>query len=393
MITGMDLYPSLQYDMAAVRRAGKALSKAVLWDESRREEILQTFAIAHSWRDAHIGPMRSMRQSIVQRVRHSGQPGITAGRAKRMTSIRKKLKRSTLKLDQIQDLAGCRAIMNDMAGVRTVIDEIRAKLPHEFVRDFPYIQQIKPSGYRSHHMVYRFDGKGNELAFDDLKIEIQVRTRLQHSWATAVEAVGLFRDEDLKAEIGDPSWLRLFRLMSEEFALMEGCVDCSSMAPSERIAEIRDLNNGIRAAHVLEDLKNATKFVEDFVHEEAPFYLITYNLADHTVKVRPESNTYLSTSNLDAEERRIATGESRAKVVLVDVDRIETLREAYPNYFGDVTMFIARLKSVCDGETAQPEFTMAPQPVVPRKYEKIDLSWFNNKHRQWTEKPLRKPGR
>lgn len=385
----MDLYPSLQYDLATVRRAGKALSKAVLWDESRRAEILQTFAIAHSWRDAHIGPMRSMRQSMVQRVRHSGFKGLTAGRAKRMTSIRKKLKRSTLHLDQIQDLAGCRAIMEDMAGVRAMIGELRAKLPHEFVRDFPYIDSIKPSGYRSHHMVYRFDGKGDELTFDDLKLEIQVRTRLQHSWATAVEAVGLFRDEDLKAGIGDVQWLRLFRLMSEEFALMEGCGDCSSISPAARVKEIRQLNHDIRAAYILEDLKNATKFIQDYIHDDAPFYLITYNLSDHTVKVHPEADTYLSTSRLDAEERRIEAGESRAKVVLVDVDKIENLREAYPNYFGDVTLFIAKLKAVCDGESAKPDFVMAPQPVVARKYEKIDLSWFHNRHRQWTEKPKR----
>lgn len=389
----MDQYPSLQYDMIDVRRAGKALSKAVIWDEGRREEILQTFAVAHSWRDAHIGPMRSMRQSIVQRLRHSGHTGITAGRAKRMSSIRKKLKRSTLHLDQIQDLAGCRAIMADMDGVRSMIAEIRNNLPHEFVKEDPYIDRIKESGYRSHHMVFRFDGKGGELAFDDLKVEIQIRTRLQHSWATAVEAVGLFRDEDLKAGIGDSSWLRLFRLMSEEFAAMEGCGDCSSMSPASRIDEIRQLNQDIRASHILEDLKNATKFIQDYVHENAPLYLITYNFSDHTVKVHPESNTFLSTSRLDAEERLIETGESRAKVVLVDVDKIENLREAYPNYFGDVTLFIAQLKTVCDGDAAQPEFTMAPQPVVPKRQETIDLSWFQNRHRQWTERPDRKPGR
>jgi ppGpp synthetase/RelA/SpoT-type nucleotidyltranferase len=379
-------YPSLQYSIADVRKAGKALAGSIIWDESRRQEILDIFAIAHSWRDAHIGPMRSMRQSMVQRVRHSGHVGITAGRAKRMTSIRKKLKRSTLNLDQIQDLAGCRAIMADMDGVRAMVAELRQKMPHEFVRDYPYIDGMRTSGYRSHHMVYRFNGKGDELPFDDLKVELQVRTRLQHSWATAVEAVGLFRDEDMKAGLGSPQWLRLFRLMSEEFAVMEG----SEGSPSRsRVDEIRALNIDLNAASVLEDMKQATKFMEDYVHEDSPYFLITYNMTDHTVKVHPESNAFISSSKLDAEERRIESGESRSKVVLVDVDKMENLREAYPNYFGDVTLFVQHLRSVCRGETVEEEFTLQPQVVIKKKREMPDLSWFYNRHRRWTEKPTK----
>lgn len=375
----MSTYPSLQYSIADVRRAGKALSGSIIWDENRRQEILDTFAIAHSWRDAHIGPMRSMRQSMVQRIRHSGHAGFTAGRAKRMSSIRKKLKRSTLKLDQIQDLAGCRAIMDDMDGVRAMIEECRQKLPHEFVRDFPYIDAMKASGYRSHHMVYRFSGRGDEKLLNDLKVELQVRTRLQHSWATAVEAVGLFRNEDLKAGVGSSDWLRLFRLMSEEFATIEGCGTPSK----SRVEEIRALNVDLNAASALDDMKHATKFMEDYVHDDAPYFLITYNLADHTVRVHPESNVFVSSDQLDAEERRIESGESRSKVVLVDVDRIENLRDAYPNYFGDVTMFVHRLRSVCRGDAT--EFTMKPQQLVTKKFEMPDMSWFYNKHRQWTE--------
>lgn len=383
-------YPSLQYSIADVRKAGKALAGSIIWDEGRRQEILDIFAIAHSWRDAHIGPMRSMRQSMVQRVRHSGHVGITAGRAKRMTSIRKKLKRSNLKLDQIQDLAGCRAIMADMDGVKAMIAECQAKIPHEFVRDFAYIDEMKASGYRSHHMVYRFSGTGDELPFDDLKIELQVRTRLQHSWATAVEAVGLFRDEDMKAGLGDPEWLRLFRLMSEEFAVMEGCEGSPSRT---RVDEIKALNQDLNAASVLEDMKQATKFMEDYVHEDSPYFLITYNMTDHTVKVHPESNAFISSSKLDAEERRIESGESRSKVVLVDVDKMENLREAYPNYFGDVTLFVQHLRSVCRGDTVDEEFTMQPQVVIKKKREMPDLSWFYNRHRRWTEKPGKTPKR
>jgi hypothetical protein len=59
-------------------------------------------------------------------------------------------------------------------------------------------------------MVYKFRGSGEEAVYNGRRVEVQVRTQLQHSWATAVEAVGLFRREDLKAGRGDLDWLRLF---------------------------------------------------------------------------------------------------------------------------------------------------------------------------------------
>jgi Region found in RelA / SpoT proteins len=81
-----------------------------------------------------------------------------------------------------------------------------------------YIARPKPDGYRSHHLMFNFRDRRNAGIHDGRRIEVQLRTRLQHSWATAVEAVGLFRGEDLKGNQGNPKWLRLFTLMSAEFA-------------------------------------------------------------------------------------------------------------------------------------------------------------------------------
>lgn len=46
---------------------------------------------------------------------------------------------------------------------------------------------------------------------------MQIRTAIQHSWATAVEMVGLFRKESLKSGLVDIKWLRFFELVSELF--------------------------------------------------------------------------------------------------------------------------------------------------------------------------------
>lgn len=74
-------------------------------------------------------------------------------------------------------------------------------------------------------------------------MEIQLRTLLQHSWATAVEAVGLLRREDLKGGRGDPDWLRLFQIMASEMAEDEGAppVPGVSQEGSSRREELNHL--------------------------------------------------------------------------------------------------------------------------------------------------------
>src|SRR2546430_1138461 len=94
---------------------------------------------------------------------------------------------------------------------------------HILHREDPYIDKPKGNGYRCHHMVYRYRGNDEDSVFDERRIEIQSRTWLQHSWATAVEAVGAYRMENMKAGEGSPESLRLFALMSAEFAVAEKC--------------------------------------------------------------------------------------------------------------------------------------------------------------------------
>ncbi len=52
-------------------------------------------------------------------------------------------------------------------------------------------------------------------------IEVQLRTRLQHNWATAVETVGIFTGEALKSSQGNEDWQDFFRLVSTWFAHKE----------------------------------------------------------------------------------------------------------------------------------------------------------------------------
>ena len=63
--------------------------------------------------------------------------------------------------------------------------------------------QPRDSGYRAVHLWTRYDG---------LRVEVQLRTQMQHAWAINVENLSLVTGTDYKSGAGSPdvhTWLRL----------------------------------------------------------------------------------------------------------------------------------------------------------------------------------------
>ncbi|AZO43532.1 hypothetical protein EJ076_21770 [Mesorhizobium sp. M7D.F.Ca.US.005.01.1.1] len=385
----MTEYPRLAYSMKAVRKAGDRLAKPIQFGRDitvgQYAEALEIFSIANSWRDSHFWPMRSVRFSVGHHIRTLHLKGDMASRPKRMASIRRKLRESPTNLDTMNDIGGCRAIMADIKGVRALLASMRNKFPHDVHhREFNYIDEPKHDGYRGHHMVFKYRPRDADTeAFEGRRIELQVRTRLQHSWATAVEAVGLFRGQDLKHGKGELDWLRLFELMSAEFAHVEECPAHAGVPDhDDRVRELRDINKRVGATSILEDIKNLTHYSENFVQptEKSRYYLLRYG-KDHNVTIEPFWTLMLGARSLEDVEQQIELGDNDAKAVLVEVDKVDKLVEMYPNYFGDVSLFVRNLKSICTGKAAI-EYSLAPQQVVaPKPYEKPDYGWLKRRFR------------
>jgi hypothetical protein len=136
--------------------------------------------------------------------------------------------------------------------------------------------------------MFLYRGRGPAAVHDDRRIEVQIRTRLQHSWATAVEAVGLFRGEDLKGNQGSADWLRLFQLMSLEFAVAEGFPELRDVPPRHsRIAEIKELDQKLEAASTLQNMSYAVRWTDIAIQpgDKVRYYLIEFDNATKQVRL------------------------------------------------------------------------------------------------------------
>jgi len=378
------------YSKKQIRRAGDALAKDIIWDSNLTDEIYPVFQLANHWIASHAYPMNRLRHELIGKIRKCGADGITVGRLKSMRSIRRKLRVKPEGLHQIQDLGGCRSIVASIAQASDLVEEQLSNSRHRFIYQNNYIQKPKIDGYRSHHLIFEFQGSENDDdVFDGKRIELQVRTRLQHSWATAVEAVGLFRNENLKASEGSSDWLRLFQLMSAEFSYTENSPEPEGSPPrSERVLEIIDLEKKLNAASILDGIRDAVRYTEIYTSDpkaKPTHYLVTYDHIKRQVKVKP----YLKPMN-DAYHLGVAELKSESDVsdnmtsIVVEADKVENLKDAFPNYFGDVSIFGTNLKLITSGDSAK-EYLMPPQQVVVTPAEaKIDPRWLRpGRHRKW----------
>jgi len=383
-------FPQLEFSKNDVKRAGKALEGKLLWMPEHEKEIRKTFQVANSWLASHALPMARMRAELHGQMSALETKGLTAARLKQMTSIRRKLSRIGSNLRQMQDLGGCRAVVPHIDDARSLAAAIKLKSPHELKREDVYIDEPRDSGYRSQHLIYAFVPRdGSEEGYRGRVIELQIRSRIQHSWSTAVEAVGMFRREALKAEEGSTDWLRLFKLMSAEFASTEGC-DFAKEGRELRVEEIIALANDLEAEKTFDAISHAVQGLDLLERERQHvprFCQIVYDHKERKVRVKLIDSPDKIGGALESNNSGDASAKRYSSVV-VELDSVENLKKAYPNYFGDVQYFKNNLNRIVGGDQAK-QYSLPPvERIPPPPKELPDDSWLRypqRQHRKWTE--------
>src|SRR5204863_8123212 len=117
-----------------------------------------------------------------------------------------KLKRlRPMRLTQMEDIAGCRAVLNDPDEVERVRGRIRRKWEVHDTSD--YRENGKPlTGYRGLHVI---------VVRRDRFVEVQLRTGGQHYWAENVERTSSWTGYNLKDGEGPADLSEYFKDASD----------------------------------------------------------------------------------------------------------------------------------------------------------------------------------
>jgi putative GTP pyrophosphokinase len=146
---------------------------------------------------------------IVEVLRSTLRLEPTGRPAKSTVSIVDKLRRESLRLRQMQDIAGCRVVVGDVVKQ----DEAVGLLTKAFAETSVVDRRSTPShGYRAVHVIVRQRG---------IPVEIQVRTDLQHSWAQLSEKLSDVVDPSIKYGGGPESLKSKLLKLSEVVGKME----------------------------------------------------------------------------------------------------------------------------------------------------------------------------
>jgi len=339
----------MAYVWAKSTKSGQAITRSgqILIDKrATQEQRLEAMEILSEWRASHAYPLHAIYIFLRKKSTSIEKASLVVRRLKRTPSIITKLSRfPSMKLSRMQDIGGCRSIVSNVKQVERLLEKIkRSKTSHEIHNVKNYIDEPKDTGYRGVHIVFKYNASKPD--YKGYFIEAQLRSKIQHAWATAVEIVDTYTKQALKSSGGEEEWRKFFVYASAEFAKLE---DRPVGAHVEGINTKEELKKSLEALNVIKKLRAysaSSNFLASRESAEFSYFLLTISHSGEDVSIEVEgyrlselavaNQKYLELeSNID--------GNSQRDVVLVSATSLKDLRKAYPNYYADSKEFVKHI--------------------------------------------------
>jgi ppGpp synthetase/RelA/SpoT-type nucleotidyltranferase len=172
-------------------------------------------------------PLTKAAMGLRSMVATLGMHAQVSQRLKRRDRIIDKLVRfPSMRLPQMEDIGGCRIVLGGLPEQREFLAHLRSAWASHDPREYDYVSNPKHTGYRAVHVIALWDGR---------LIETQVRTVLQHRWATTVERLDAVTGHRLKDGKGPEMILDGIRAAADAFA--RG--DAIGKSPDDVLRELR----------------------------------------------------------------------------------------------------------------------------------------------------------
>ncbi len=344
----------------SIRKIGEKLREGIELTEEEKLEF-------DNFREAHNIIIKLFTIEL-KKVNFSKQH-LTASRNKRIETIISKLCRPEKpKLDRIHDIAGTRIIFENIKSLEDYIDilentelvNFKEKINEDKNR-YNYIKNPKSDGYRSIHKVFYYSSNIpystlNEKSFnlENKKIELQLRTRLQHIWATTVEIYDIINKSNIKTGTHN-------KLETKEGLFFKNCSLVFEGIESNDVEKIKININKIFRDKDLVEIYNRLKGIKNIKNIQLPktlgsdevFILITdLNKGKTTFFTTDpiEKNDKQDTFLINASYRRLEEKNTKGEYILLllTLGDIKKLKNVYPNYFLNTNEFISILKKYKD---------------------------------------------
>ncbi|MDO4938048.1 MAG: RelA/SpoT domain-containing protein [Sutterellaceae bacterium] len=313
------------------------------------------------WRYLHIRPLEELRAKLQTLTKACGiDNAVIAVRVKRMRAIRDKLLRfEGMSMERMQDMAGARVIVERVEDVYRVADMLKTDIDYKdtITKTYDYIQSPKPDGYRGLHLVLRvphpeYEGKS-------VRIELQIRTKTQHAWATALETADFGFQTEMKTGAGDVAMRWYFLLVGSLFATKENTplpkalegVDFAELLSQFVSLEKRlTLLDQLPKSGVETRIDETEYWSSEVVRTPNGWQIMTLDIAKKTLTTIPIFENIYG-QEIFVEREYDTLPDRNVAVVLMKAGDEREIRAAYPNYFLDASELVRQIDLIRWGTT------------------------------------------
>lgn len=322
-----------------IDKIGNLLKNSTSLEKSEYQALLQ-------WRNSFSSTLDYYHIKLKEKIDPAEVKNISR-RFKRIDSIHVKLKRfKTMRLSTLQDIAGLRVVLADELALQKAFTKLRG-LPskHELKKVDNYYAHPKQDGYRGIHLIYQSE--------KSTLVEVQLRTELQHIWATAVEIYGALQNTSFKTGDGEQSWKEFFSYLSSYFAIKE---NSSPLTDHIKLSEKKiksKLIKLIKKLNVIERLNASTNSIQVITNKfnqtgkSGKYALIELDLKKQTTTVEFFTKKDLTKAIEIYTRKELAQDNNHFKnIVLVNIDDIKKIQQSYPNYFMNTKSLLELLAKI-----------------------------------------------
>lgn len=191
------------------------------------------------------------------------------GRVKSISSILEKCRKKNIEIEhvtqEVEDIAGIRIMCQFVEDIYKVVDIIKNRKDMTIYQEKDYIENVKPSGYRSYHLIVTYDVETVE-GTRKIFVEIQIRTLAMNFWATIEHSLQYKYRHNIPDHIRkklNASAEAILKLDEEMSAIHEEIMDAQSsfIIHANIVSEI--LNN-IQSLYKVASKKEVVKIQDEF---------------------------------------------------------------------------------------------------------------------------------